>query len=510
MCGIAFLEGKDSEITVSKMLDMLRHRGPDDVGTAITAGGGTVGHCRLSIIDPAGGRQPFQAGDGRITLAANGMIYNYRALQRELTDSAGARFESHSDSEVILHAYRRSGTNAVAELDGMFAFVRQDGERILAARDRVGIKPLYMGRIDGRLCFASEIKALAGRAERIEEFPPGHFYDSREGFVRYYEVPVPSNDLTEPDDAVRALRTGLEAAVEKRLQSDVPLGAFLSGGLDSSLIAAIARSRLDRLHTFAVGFPDSPDLLAARRVAEYLDTDHHEHILDEDEVLAALPEILYHLESFDADLVRSAVPCWFVSKLAAERVKVVLTGEGADELFAGYDYHKALGTGPALQTELRRSIGALHNINLQRVDRMTMAHGLEARVPFLDTAMIALAARIAPDLKMRSHKDGGATEKWILRRAFSDLLPDDIVWRDKLQFDQGSGAGDFLADATAAPAPESVADIRLDGADQAGGPRTLEEKRYRDIMASVLPAAEQVFPLVAHWSAGQPATGEAA
>ena len=266
----------------------------------------------------------------------------------------------------------------------------------------------------------------------------------------------------------------------------MPLGAFLSGGLDSSIIAALARLHLDVLHTFAVGLEGSADLLAARRVADHLGTIHHEYRICQDEVRRDLPEMLFHLESFDRDLVRSAVPCWYVSRLASDEVKVVLTGEGADELFAGYTYYRGYDDPDALQQELRRSILRMHNINLQRVDRMTMAHGLEGRVPFLDTLMIELAMAIPAELKLQG-VGKRRVEKWILRKAFEDLLPEDIVWRDKAQFDEGSGLADLLA-------AEAVA---------RGGPdegRSAEEAHYRSTLASTFDEPEPVLSLVAHWN----------
>jgi asparagine synthase (glutamine-hydrolysing) len=232
--------------------------------------------------------------------------------------------------------------------------------------------------------------------------------------------------------------------VKKRLLSDVPLGAFLSGGLDSSIIAAVARQYMPELHTFSVGIEGSRDLQAARRVARHIGSTHHEYVYTAAEVVEKLPEILYHLESFDQDLVRSAIPTWFCARLAAEHVKVILTGEGADELFAGYTYHKAINDDDALHHELRRSITCLHNINLQRVDRMTMRHGIEARVPFLDTDVIAMAQTVPPRFKLHAEPDNRRVEKWILRKAFEDMLPADIVWRNKEQFDEGSGMVELL------------------------------------------------------------------
>jgi asparagine synthase (glutamine-hydrolysing) len=227
--------------------------------------------------------------------------------------------------------------------------------------------------------------------------------------------------------------------------SDVPLGAFLSGGLDSSIIAAVARAHMDELHTFSVGIEGSRDLEAARVVSRHIDSIHHEFVFSAGDVKRHLPEIVYYLESFDQDLVRSAVPCYFASQLAAQHVKVILTGEGADELFGGYSYYKDYDETMPLHEELHRSVASLHNINLQRVDRLTMAHSIEGRVPFLDLEMIELGQRIPSELKIRSHPDGTCVEKWILRRAFEDLLPAEIVWRTKEQFDEGSGTSEVLA-----------------------------------------------------------------
>jgi asparagine synthase (glutamine-hydrolysing) len=503
MCGIAFIEGDSAEPVVRRMLATLAHRGPDGEGLFATASGTAfLGHRRLSIIDPAGGQQPIVLPSGGPAVAANGMIYNYAAVRDDLLSSgAVARFLTESDSESIVQSHAVRGEVAVRTLDGMFAYVISDGDRVTAARDPIGIKPLYIGRRDGRLCFASEIKALAGVADEVAEFPPGHVFRSGRGFKRYYTVPDAGDEIRDPSAAAEILRATLERAVVKRLRSDVPLGAFLSGGLDSSIIAAIARRHLDELHTFAVGLEGSQDLAAARRVADHLGTVHHEYVLTKDEILVALPKILYHLESYDRDLVRSAVPCWFVARLARDRVKVVLTGEGADELFAGYRYYKDIDRPATLQAELRRSITTMHNINLQRVDRMTMAHGLEARVPFLDTDMIALAARISPLLKLR-RIDGAQVEKWILRQAFADLLPEDIVRRHKEQFDEGSGVADLLAaeaetyDGDAAPTGDSD--------DAAPRPRSAEEAWYRSILASAFHQPRHVLNLVAHWSERDP------
>ena len=494
MCGIAVLWGDQNAHVVKSALAKLTHRGPDDDGIHVCdRKQGVLGHTRLSIIDPAGGRQPIISSDRTKALVANGMIYNYRELRQRQPD---APFRSNSDSESILHTVAADKLKAVAELDGMFTFVMTDGDKLIAARDPIGIKPLYLGRRGGALCFASEIKALVGVAETIEEFPAGHVYHSEQGFRTFYRLPEQSPKPRSLTATINILRDTLEAAVVKRLRSDVPLGAFLSGGLDSSIIAALARRHVDRLHTFSVGLAGSPDLLAARAVADHLDTIHHEYLIDPDEILGSLPQILYHLESFDQDLVRSAIPCYFVSRLAAEHVKVVLTGEGADELFAGYRYYRAYRQSDQLHRELRRSLASMHNINLQRVDRMTMAHGLEARVPFLDTAMIDMAMTIDPSLKLR-RSDDTLIEKWILRKAFEDMLPPDIVWRVKEQFDEGSGIAGLMAELATSEAA-TLALNRLP-ADKPNND-SAEQALYRALLAQHFDDPEPVLNLVAHWA----------
>ena len=328
------------------------------------------------------------------------------------------------------------GTTAI-----LYAFVIADEGNFYAARDPIGIKPLYLGERNGSLIFASELKAFPSNCDMVQEFPPGTFFHSAQGFSTFYTVPELLSRQAPVEDYIEEIRETLETAVVKRLMSDVPLGAFLSGGLDSSLIAALARKHMDQLHTFSVGIKGSRDLEAARVVSNHLDTIHHEYIITEQEVREKLPEIIYYLESFDQDLVRSAIPCYFTSRLAADYVKVILTGEGADELFGGYSYYKDIGDSEFLHRELRRSVASLHNINLQRVDRMTMAHAIEGRVPFLDLAMIRLGQLIPTEMKIAGSPP---IEKWILRKAFEDLLPKEIIWRVKEQFDEGSGKVEML------------------------------------------------------------------
>jgi asparagine synthase (glutamine-hydrolysing) len=286
--------------------------------------------------------------------------------------------------------------------------------------------------------------------------------------------------------------------VKKRLMSDVPVGAFLSGGLDSSVIVALVRPHVRELHTFSVGIEGSRDLEAARMVASHFDTVHHEHVLEREEVTARLPEIIYHLESFDQDLVRSAIPCYFTARLASREVKVILTGEGADELFAGYSYYRDYQDPNLLHRELRRSVQSLHNINLQRVDRLTMAHAVEGRVPFLDVEMIDLAQTIPPSLKLR--KTGGQERvgKWVLRKAFEDLLPAEIVWRSKEQFDEGSGTLDVLGEIVETWLPASEAQSYAERHSDAGL-RSAEECLYHKLLCEGYTDPVPVLENVARW-----------
>ncbi|MFS8641283.1 MAG: asparagine synthase B [Symbiobacteriaceae bacterium] len=429
---------------VGRMLEAMRHRGPDDhglwVGDAVT-----LGHRRLAIIDPSGGRQPIANEDGTVRVVFDGEIYNYRELREELA-AGGHRFATASDTEVLVHLYEEEGPGLVRRLYGMFAFALATPDGLVLARDPLGIKPLYIGRgAGGELCFASELGALLPHVESIQEFPPGHYWTERDGFVRYYELPRATNDLEDPERAVEELIRRLRAAVRRRLVADVPVGVFLSGGLDSSLIAAlVAEARAETgepVHSFAVGMEGSEDLERARAVARHIGSIHHEYVFTREELLALLPEVVRRLESFDAALVRSAVPTYLVSRLARRYVKVVLSGEGADELFGGYQYLKRPEIRARLQEELREITLEAHNTNLQRVDRMTMAHGLEARMPFLSVSLLELAWRIPPRWKI--HERSG-TEKWILRQAARRFLPETIVQREKAKFAIGTGVGPAL------------------------------------------------------------------
>jgi asparagine synthase (glutamine-hydrolysing) len=368
----------------------------------------------------------------------------------------------------------------------MFAFcVADEDGSFLAARDRLGIKPLYWAKRAGVVAFASELRAFEPEwRPLVEEFPPGHIWTEADGLVRYGEIAEETREYRSRDDAKDAIRAALVAGVRRRMMADVPVGVFLSGGLDSSLVAAILarESEPDRpVHSFAAGTEGSSDLVAARIVAEFLGLEHHERIYTADEVVEVLPTVVASIESFEPSLVRSAVPNYLLSELAARHVKVVLTGEGADELFAGYDHLRDIEDSDELRLELIRSVEGLHNLNLQRCDRVTMAHGLEARVPFLDLDLIAVAQRVPIDWKLPGEE---GQEKAILREAFAGWIPDEILWRRKEQFGDGSGTADVMAERARDLAPDDDWEqVRVPGLPPA---RSREELGYQRVFAERL------------------------
>ena len=484
MCGIVAAHGASDPAALERMLARLEHRGPDDTGS-IAVNGSWLGHRRLSIVDVGGGAQPLQDPHGAYYLVGNGEVYNHEHVRELLADRP---FLTNSDNEVALHLLDERGPEALAELNGMFAFVAagRDG-RFVAARDAVGIKPLYWAQRGDEVLFASEMHVFDHDWQPyVEPFPPGCAWTPERGLVRFSTALPPSPETAPAHLLVSGTRAVLIESVHRQLMGDVPVGVFLSGGLDSSLVAAIAArilaTRGERLKTFAVGTRGSPDLAAARRVAEHLGTEHHETTYTAAEALDALPGVVRAIESFDPGLVRSAVPNYMLSRFTAEHVKVVLTGEGADELFAGYDYMRAFSEPDELHAELERTVGALHNLNLQRCDRVTMAHGLEARVPFLDRVVIDWAMSLPPEAKLAPP---GVPEKRLLREAFDGWLPDDLLWRDKAEFGDGSGARDVLSEAVAA----EIGDAELEAERDAVDPplRTKEELAYYRIFREHLP-----------------------
>lgn len=443
MCGIAGSFHLSTPEKVQVMLEQISHRGPDGHGIK-TFPNCTLGHTRLAILDVEGGQQPMGYHDTWI--AFNGEIYNYQKLSEEYLPDI--HLSTHSDTEVIIHLYRKFGPACVNLLRGMFAMAIFHCGELFLARDIIGIKPLYCGEKNGAFFFASEIKALAKVTDHIREFPAGHWYHSSQGWHCYDEISPTSvnvhNEQTHvqnEQEASEIIHDTLDEAVRLRLISDVPIGISLSGGLDSSIVAKLANQYTAHLHSFAVGMEGSEDLKAARKMAGLLENRHFERIYTESEMVDALPKVIYHLESFDPALVRSAIPNYFLAEMASQYVKVILTGEGADEVYAGYDYLSQYSNPELLQQELAFITSSLHNTNLQRADRIAMAFSLEARVPFLDINSIRLGLSLSPELKIHNHR----TPKYLLRQAFKKDLPQEIVNRPKQKFSKGAGSSDVLA-----------------------------------------------------------------
>jgi asparagine synthase (glutamine-hydrolysing) len=496
MCGIAAQYGPYPSAEAERMLRRLVHRGPDDEGE-VRVDCAWLGHRRLSIVDVDGGRQPFSNATGDVWLVGNGEVYNHAQVRATL---APAPFATRSDNEVALHLLDERGPAALDELEGMFAFLvaGEDG-RFIAARDPVGIKPLYWARRNGSVRFASEMSAFAPDwMPDVESFPPGCHW-TPDGGVERFASAVPesgegapsaravwSDAAQPPEEALAETRRILVGSVERQMMGDVPVGVFLSGGLDSAIVAAIAARHLERdgerLKTFAVGTDGSADLLAARVVARHIGSEHHERVYDAREAVRALPAVVRAIEHFDPSLVRSAVPNFLLAEMTAQHVKVVLTGEGADELFAGYEYLRGFEDPLALQGELVRTVHGLHNLNLQRCDRVTMAHGLEARVPFLDRQVIAFAFGLPMAWKLPAP---GELEKRLLRRAFDGWLPDEILWREKAEFGDGSGAKGVLTSSVEEGVSTSDFERERDAIDPPL--RTREELAYHRIFAEHLP-----------------------
>jgi asparagine synthase (glutamine-hydrolysing) len=456
VCGIVAAYGPMPGPTCAWMLDQIAHRGPDGEGS-IAVADSWLGHRRLAIVDVAGGDQPIEAAQGGAAMVGNGEIYNHAQLRARFDDRAD--FTTRSDNEIAMQLFLTEGVEGLAAMKGMFALVvaHEDG-RFVAVRDPLGIKPLYWARQGNSVLFASELKAFPAEWRgAVEVFPPGHAWTPEHGLVTLFGPPAAgrtpadpvATDTDEPSaEVLAAIRDTLIQAVDRRLMGDVPVGVFLSGGLDSSLIAAIAAHRAAehgrRISSFAVGLEGSDDIVAARAIAEHLDTDHHEMVYTAEDLLAALPATIECIESFDPMLVHSAVPNYLLAEFTGKHVKVVLTGEGADELYAGYTHYRDIDGADALHDELVRSVRGLHNLNLQRCDRTTMAHSLEARVPFLDLDVIDLAFSL-PAAWKQPRPD--RAEKWLLRTAFEGWLPEQYLWRTKEQFGDGTGASTVLRNA---------------------------------------------------------------
>ncbi len=481
----------------------IRHRGPDWSG--IYCGGSAIlAHERLSIVDPESGRQPLFSPDGKQVLAVNGEIYNHRDLRRRYADSY--QFQTGSDCEVILALYRDKGTDFLEDLSGIFAFALYDSERdeFLIARDPIGVIPLYIGRdSDGLVYVASELKALEGQCDSYEEFLPGHYYSSKEGCMkRYYTRDwMEYANVKDNSASVASIHDALEDAVKRQLMSDVPYGVLLSGGLDSSVISAVAQkyaqNRIEndgkteawwpRLHSFAVGLKGAPDLAKARLVADYIGTVHHEINYTIEEGLDALRDVIYFIETYDVTTVRASTPMYLLARVIKSMgIKMVLSGEGADEIFGGYLYFHKAPNAQAFHEETVRKLSKLHLYDCLRANKSLSAWGVEGRVPFLDKEFLDVAMRTNPQAKMCP---GSTVEKKIVREAFADMLPNEVAWRQKEQFSDGVGYSwiDTLKQITA----ERVTDEQMAHAAERfpiNPPRNKEEYYYRSIFAEHFPS----------------------
>ncbi|WP_349984830.1 asparagine synthase B [Stenotrophomonas sp. WHRI 8082] len=494
-----------------------RHRGPDWSGVYLDDGALLV-HERLAIVDPAGGSQPLLSEDGELALAVNGEIYNHQQLKAELIQPYA--FQTGSDCEVINALYREGDpTRWLERLNGIFAFALWDKAkaRVLIARDPIGVVPLYWGHdAQGRLRVASELKALVDTCADAAQFPPGHFYDSAsDDLVRYYQPSWRDYDAVQgtPVDLAE-LRVAFERAVERQLMSDVPYGVLLSGGLDSSLVAAVAaryaRRRIEdggeseawwpRLHSFAIGLKGSPDLAAAAIAAEALGTVHHGFEYTFEEGLDVLPEVIRHIETYDVTTIRASTPMFLLARrIKAMGVKMVLSGEGSDEIFGGYLYFHKAPDAREFHAELVRKLDALSNYDCLRANKSMMAWGVEPRVPFLDREFLDVAMRFDAVHKMvGSDASGGRrVEKGVLRAAFEGYLPESILWRQKEQFSDGVGYG--WIDGLKAHAEAQVSERVLAAADKRfphNPPQTKEAYYYRHVFEQYFPshAAAETVP----------------
>ena len=494
-----------------------RHRGPDWSGVYLDAGTILV-HERLAIVDPAGGSQPLLSEDGGLALAVNGEIYNHRALKQELQQPYG--FQTESDCEVINALYREDApASFLNRLNGIFAFALWDKEagRAIIARDPIGVVPLYWGHdAQGRLRVASEMKALADDCKDVAQFPPGHWFDSATGELsRYYQRPWRDYDaVAGVEVSLQDVREAFEAAVHRQLMTDVPYGVLLSGGLDSSLVAAVAaryaRNRIEdgdaseawwpRLHSFAIGLKGSPDLAAAKVAADRLGTVHHGFEYTFEEGLDALPEVIRHIETYDVTTIRASTPMFLLARrIKAMGVKMVLSGEGSDEVFGGYLYFHKAPNAREFHEELIRKIDALSNYDCLRANKSMMAWGVEARVPFLDREFLDVAMRMDARCKMVDKGSVGPQrmEKGVLRAAFEGYLPDEILWRQKEQFSDGVGYG--WIDGLKAHAEAQVSDRELAATDKrfpVNPPQSKEAYFYRSLFERCYPspAAAETVP----------------
>ena len=488
---------------VLKMAKRIRHRGPDWSGI-YTGEKAILAHERLSIVDPKSGGQPLYSKDNKLVLAVNGEIYNHQEFREQLKDEY--EFLTGSDCEVILALYRKYGKDFIGKLNGIYGFALYDieNDRYLIARDHMGIIPLYYGKDDdGTLYVASELKALEGFCSTIEVFPPGHYLDSTEGEVKkWYERDwMDYENVKDNTTSIEDLKNALESAVKRQLMSDVPYGVLLSGGLDSSVISAIAKlyssKRIEskgevdawwpQLHSFAVGLEGAPDLKAAKKVADHIGTVHHEIHYTVQEGLDAIRDVIYFLETYDVTTVRASTPMYLLGRVIRSMgIKMVLSGEGADELFGGYLYFHKAPDAKAFHEETVRKLSKLYLYDCLRANKSLAAWGVEGRVPFLDYEFIDTAMRLNPQDKMAI---GGKMEKWVVRKAFEDMIPEEIAWRQKEQFSDGVGYS--WIDSLKAVTEEKVTDEMMANAAlrfPINTPMNKEEYFYRSIFEEHFPS----------------------
>jgi asparagine synthase (glutamine-hydrolysing) len=458
MCGIvcAFDLKQKAEVLRPKVLEMskiIRHRGPDWSGIYSNEKA-ILAHERLAIVDPASGKQPLFSEDKSLVLAANGEIYNHRELRKQFEGKY--KFQTESDCEVILALYKEKGVHFLDEMNGIFGFAIYDVEKdeYFIARDHMGIIPLYIGwDQNGTFYVASELKALEGYCSKIQLFPPGHYMSSKDGeFVQWYKREWTDYDAVKDNaTSIEEIKIALEAAVHRQLMSDVPYGVLLSGGLDSSVTSAIAKKYAQKriesgdtldawypqLHSFAVGLEGSPDLAAAQKVADHLGTIHHEIKFTIQEGLDAVRDVIYNIETYDVTTIRASTPMYLMARVIKSMgIKMVLSGEGSDELFGGYLYFHKAPNAREFHEETVRKLSKLHMYDCLRANKSLAAWGIEGRVPFLDKEFMDVAMRINPQDKMIN---GERIEKWVLRKAFEDMLPASVAWRQKEQFSDGVG-----------------------------------------------------------------------
>jgi len=508
MCGIVGIfniqtQSEKLRAKALKMAQKIRHRGPDWSGIYCD-GSAILAHERLSIVDPQSGGQPLYSSDGKVVLAVNGEIYNHRDIRKEFEGEY--QFQTGSDCEVILALYRKKGINFLEDLSGIFAFALYDSEKdeYLIARDPIGVIPLYIGHDkDGKLYIASELKALEGFCDSYEPFLPGHYYYSKEGVMkRWYTRDWMEYDAVKNNNAYSSdVHDSLEDAVQRQLMSDVPYGVLLSGGLDSSVISAVAKKyaakRVEtdgkseawwpQLHSFAVGLKDAPDLSKAKEVADHIGTIHHEINYTVQEGLDAIRDVIYFIETYDVTTVRASTPMYLLARVIKSMgIKMVLSGEGADEIFGGYLYFHKAPDAKAFHEETVRKIGKLHLYDCLRANKSLSAWGVEGRVPFLDKEFLDVAMRLNPEAKMAP---GKTIEKKILREAFADMLPASVAWRQKEQFSDGVGYN--WIDSLKALTSERVSDEEMAHASERfpiNPPMNKEEYYYRSIFEEHFPS----------------------